>query len=167
MQRARSLFFIPTWVSFVSVITSVCSASSVIASIPLLFMSYHVFWKSPHAFILSFLFISFLSHCISIHFCVSAPHRRLYEGKEQAEFEESLRSLFESISGLMKTDYSTTLLLKVSTHHFSSCSPLLSLAFLSYFIRHLSTFLISNQNLYQVDSWNVKQRGPAKIKSTI
>lgn len=41
---------------------------------------------------------------------------RLYEGKEQAEFEESLRRLFESINSLMRTDYTTTLLLRVSTH---------------------------------------------------
>lgn len=44
------------------------------------------------------------------------PLPRLYEGKEQAEFEESLRRLFESINSLMRTDYTTTLLLRVSTH---------------------------------------------------
>lgn len=38
---------------------------------------------------------------------------RLYEGKEQAEFEESLRNLFKSINNLMRTDYTTTLLLRV------------------------------------------------------
>uniref|UniRef100_A0A674PIG3 Dedicator of cytokinesis 2 n=1 Tax=Takifugu rubripes TaxID=31033 RepID=A0A674PIG3_TAKRU len=41
-------------------------------------------------------------------------YSQLYEGKEQTEFEESLRSLFESISGLMRTDYTTTLLLRVA-----------------------------------------------------
>lgn len=40
---------------------------------------------------------------------------RLYEGKEQAEFEESLKRLFESINSLMRTDYTTTLLLRVIT----------------------------------------------------
>lgn len=40
---------------------------------------------------------------------------RLYEGKEQAEFEESLKRLFESINNLMRTDYTTTLLLRVIT----------------------------------------------------
>uniref|UniRef100_A0A7N8YIP8 Dedicator of cytokinesis 2 n=1 Tax=Mastacembelus armatus TaxID=205130 RepID=A0A7N8YIP8_9TELE len=43
-------------------------------------------------------------------------YSQLYEGKEQAEFEESLRKLFESINNLMRTDYTTTLLLRVITH---------------------------------------------------
>uniref|UniRef100_H2TJQ4 Dedicator of cytokinesis 2 n=1 Tax=Takifugu rubripes TaxID=31033 RepID=H2TJQ4_TAKRU len=68
-------------------------------------------------------------------------YSQLYEGKEQTEFEESLRSLFESISGLMRTDYTTTLLLRVITYAsnkcFSSRSPLLSSSSLSYFILHL------------------------------
>lgn len=39
--------------------------------------------------------------------------RRLYEGKEQAEFEESLKQLFESINNLMRSDFTTTLLNRV------------------------------------------------------
>uniref|UniRef100_A0A8D3C7N3 Dedicator of cytokinesis 2 n=1 Tax=Scophthalmus maximus TaxID=52904 RepID=A0A8D3C7N3_SCOMX len=41
-------------------------------------------------------------------------YSQLYEGKEQADFEESLRRLFESINNLMRTDCTTTLLLRVS-----------------------------------------------------
>ncbi|KAK5864804.1 hypothetical protein PBY51_016016 [Eleginops maclovinus] len=41
-------------------------------------------------------------------------YSQLYEGKEQAEFEDSLRRLFESINSLMRTDYTTTLLLRVA-----------------------------------------------------
>ncbi|XP_051275263.1 dedicator of cytokinesis protein 2 isoform X2 [Dicentrarchus labrax] len=41
-------------------------------------------------------------------------YSQLYEGKEQADFEESLRRLFESINSLMRTDYTTTLLLRVA-----------------------------------------------------
>ncbi|KAM4621829.1 LOW QUALITY PROTEIN: dedicator of cytokinesis 2 [Polymixia lowei] len=41
-------------------------------------------------------------------------YSQLYEGKEQADFEDSLRRLFESINSLMKTDYTTTLLLRVA-----------------------------------------------------
>uniref|UniRef100_A0AAX7TLX3 Dedicator of cytokinesis 2 n=1 Tax=Astatotilapia calliptera TaxID=8154 RepID=A0AAX7TLX3_ASTCA len=43
-------------------------------------------------------------------------YSQLYEGKEQEEFEESLRRLFESINNLMRTDYTTTLLLRVITY---------------------------------------------------
>ncbi|TKS72360.1 Dedicator of cytokinesis protein 2 [Collichthys lucidus] len=49
-------------------------------------------------------------------------YSQLYEGKEQAEFEESLRRLFESINSLMRTDYTTTLLLRL-LHDFYSCIP--------------------------------------------
>ncbi|XP_061900046.1 dedicator of cytokinesis protein 2 [Entelurus aequoreus] len=41
-------------------------------------------------------------------------YSQLYEGNEQAEFEESLRKLFESINSLMRTDFTTTLLLRVA-----------------------------------------------------
>ncbi|XP_068596608.1 dedicator of cytokinesis protein 2 [Brachionichthys hirsutus] len=41
-------------------------------------------------------------------------YSQLYEGKEQADFEESLRRLFKSINSLMRTDYTTTLLLRVA-----------------------------------------------------
>uniref|UniRef100_A0A8C2Z2J1 Dedicator of cytokinesis 2 n=1 Tax=Cyclopterus lumpus TaxID=8103 RepID=A0A8C2Z2J1_CYCLU len=43
-------------------------------------------------------------------------YSQLYEGKEQEEFEESLKKLFESINSLMRTDYNTTLLLRVIMH---------------------------------------------------
>ncbi|KAK3526733.1 hypothetical protein QTP70_032120 [Hemibagrus guttatus] len=37
-------------------------------------------------------------------------YSQLYEGKEQTEFEDSLKGFFESINRLMKSDYNTTLL---------------------------------------------------------
>ncbi len=56
-------------------------------------------------------------HCSQVFLLFSLV--RLYEGKEQAEFEESLKSLFESINNLMKSDFTTTLLLQVWKVQFS------------------------------------------------
>lgn len=67
---------------------------------------------------------------------------RLYEGKEQAEFEESLRRLFESINNLMRTDYTTTLLLRVITYTHSAATlhNLVHLITLLVYAFHLHPF---------------------------
>uniref|UniRef100_A0A669D3I7 Dedicator of cytokinesis 2 n=1 Tax=Oreochromis niloticus TaxID=8128 RepID=A0A669D3I7_ORENI len=66
-------------------------------------------------------------------------YSQLYEGKEQAEFEESLRRLFESINNLMRTDYTTTLLLRVITytHPASTLHNLVHLITLFLYTFHL------------------------------
>lgn len=109
--------------------------------------SCHTVFSDSHL-TLSTSFVSFLP--IAFPFISISSHHRLYEGKEQTEFEESLRSLFESISGLMRTDYTTTLLLRVitcaSNKCFSSRSPLLSSSSLSNFI--LSSFHLFSDSLF-------------------
>uniref|UniRef100_A0A7N8XQL1 Dedicator of cytokinesis 2 n=1 Tax=Mastacembelus armatus TaxID=205130 RepID=A0A7N8XQL1_9TELE len=72
-------------------------------------------------------------------------YSQLYEGKEQAEFEESLRKLFESINNLMRTDYTTTLLLRVITHTYPEHivhQPVL----LSTFLSSLSSSILSQMD---------------------
>uniref|UniRef100_A0A4W5P5X0 Dedicator of cytokinesis 2 n=1 Tax=Hucho hucho TaxID=62062 RepID=A0A4W5P5X0_9TELE len=49
-------------------------------------------------------------------------YSQLYEGKEQEEFEESLRRLFESINNLMTSDQNTTVLLRL-LYDFYTCIP--------------------------------------------
>uniref|UniRef100_A0A672IBS9 Dedicator of cytokinesis 2 n=1 Tax=Salarias fasciatus TaxID=181472 RepID=A0A672IBS9_SALFA len=62
-------------------------------------------------------------------------YSQLYEGKEQAEFEDSLKRLFESINNMMRTDYTTTLLLRVIT-----CFYILLYSFHILFISILTSF---------------------------
>uniref|UniRef100_A0A8C4HT38 Dedicator of cytokinesis 2 n=1 Tax=Dicentrarchus labrax TaxID=13489 RepID=A0A8C4HT38_DICLA len=71
-------------------------------------------------------------------------YSQLYEGKEQADFEESLRRLFESINSLMRTDYTTTLLLRVITHAHPSLTTVVACmtAILSQMDdRHYATYI--------------------------
>uniref|UniRef100_A0A8C4HNK8 Dedicator of cytokinesis 2 n=1 Tax=Dicentrarchus labrax TaxID=13489 RepID=A0A8C4HNK8_DICLA len=63
---------------------------------------------------------------------------------EQADFEESLRRLFESINSLMRTDYTTTLLLRVITHAHPSLTTVVACmtAILSQMDdRHYATYI--------------------------
>uniref|UniRef100_A0A665TWG8 Dedicator of cytokinesis 2 n=1 Tax=Echeneis naucrates TaxID=173247 RepID=A0A665TWG8_ECHNA len=71
-------------------------------------------------------------------------YSQLYEGKEQAEFEDSLKRLFESINNLMRTDYTTTLLLRVLTNtHLATTPKCTSLHFLAFIIDFLmESFLL-------------------------
>lgn len=85
-----------------------------------------VFWH----FILPSSFVSVHPIAFSYTFFFSC---RLYEGKEQAEFEESLRQLFESINNLMKSDFTTTLLNRViPSAHLQTAFLLQTLLFSSH-----------------------------------
>uniref|UniRef100_A0A672I6T9 Dedicator of cytokinesis 2 n=1 Tax=Salarias fasciatus TaxID=181472 RepID=A0A672I6T9_SALFA len=70
-------------------------------------------------------------------------YSQLYEGKEQAEFEDSLKRLFESINNMMRTDYTTTLLLRVIT-----CFYILLYSFHILFISILTSFFSLLQLLH-------------------
>lgn len=125
-------------------------------------------FSDSHLTLSSFLyFLYFFPRCISIHFCVSAPSPQTVwregAGRVRGVAEESFwvhkwpneNWLHHHSSPQGKHTH-------IGNKCFSSLSPLLSFTFLSYFVHHLSTFLMSDQDL--LPGWLMKQHSPAKIK---